>query len=220
MNKTERLALLINRLTALGFTLSEIQRLRRIEGTLRRWSEAECNGEIERDEADDNKPYRCNHNVGPLSFDPYPIPDREASALKRLEAIVFARNARARGVDETLTANPFMQTPDDRDVIAYHQTDPRGCSLYLVARKELKTDVNQIVEKARSWGAHIWNVNSVTAPAFAVKGGPAQSEDLPGTFDTEEAAAIAYLNQRGASIPARDMLPIDQHYTRGVAVCA
>ncbi len=218
MSRAERIALLINRLTAIGFTLSEIQRLRRIEGTLRRWSEAECNGEIQRDEVDGKtrRVYSCYlPNAIPGSGRiATVIPDRETSALKRLEAIVFARNARARGVDETLTANPFMQTPDDRDVIAYHQTDPRGAALYLLTRAQLKTDSNQIVEKAKSWG-----VNFLTTQPKSVT---VRSQDgklaIPGLWETEEIAARAYLEHRGASIPARDMLPIDQYYNRGVAV--
>jgi hypothetical protein len=84
--------------------------MRRIEMTLSRWGEAMCNGEIQRDEKT-GKPFRGR----------YAIADREAGALKRLEKIVSARNARH---PESL-------------VHAYHQTDPRGCTLYVVRVSDL-----------------------------------------------------------------------------------
>ncbi len=181
MTKSEQLANLIARLTALGFSLPEIQRLRRIQSTLHRWSEAECNGEIQRDEDNGNKPRRM-YDSGFMQY----IPDREAGALKRLCFIMA----------------------DHPDLWAYHQTDPRGCALYVGKRADLKTTENQIVAKANSWGGNVRPHAGGFNAGFINK-----------RFDTEEAAAIAYLKQRSASIPARDMLPIDQYYTRGVAVC-
>lgn len=195
--KSERLALLITQLTALGFTFAEVQRLRRIESTLRRWATAECNGEIQRDgENGDGKPFRVYEpaftrdarfpNV-PRMSKRYPIPDREAGARKQLAAI--------------MAAHPTLW--------AYNQTDPRGCALYVGKLADLKTDSNQIVRKAESWGATFiqkgrhWYVGNTNSTACA----------------SEEAAALLFLEIKRASVPARDLLPLDQYYTRGVAVC-
>lgn len=114
-------------LQALGFTFEEGQQLRRIEMTLHRWAEAECNGEIERRDSD-NKPERVIQSRAPgFSNHHYPIADREAGALKRLKAIVDARNHRCQPVE--------MNTPQAGEWIEfYHQTDPRGCALYLITR--------------------------------------------------------------------------------------
>lgn len=189
MNKIEQLARLINALAALGFNEQEIKRLRRIASTLHRWAEAECNGEIQRDEDNGNKPYRVFFRGSSSEYARYPVADREAGALKRLDAI--------------MNAHP--------DLWAYHQGDPRGAALYIGKRADLKTDVNQVVEKARSWGALIeenenrFRFNTPTRISAFI-------------HDDEEAAAIAYLKHRGASIPPRDLLPLDQYYTRGVAV--
>lgn len=97
----------------IGVDADTADKLRRIEMTLRRWAEAECNGEIQRDgENGEGKPQRY---YGPNMDRSYPIADREAGALKRLAAIMA-----------TLP-----------DLVAYHQTDPRGCALYLVPKDKL-----------------------------------------------------------------------------------
>lgn len=199
--KAERLARLLNQLAALGFTYAEAQRLRRIQSTLHRWAEAECNGEIEHDETT-GKPVRRFQwrafGQGPgLSNTRFPIPDRETGALKQLAAIMAAH----------------------KGLWAYHQGDPRGCALYVGRKAALKADTNQIVAKATSYGAHIWSVNSATAPQYAVQYGPEHVETLPDTYPTEEAAARAYLAHRKASVPPRDLLPLESYYSRGVAVC-
>lgn len=105
---------LIDRLRDMGFSFEEAQSLRRIEMTLGRWGEAECNGDIQRDETT-GKTYRhYGHNTaGP--FYTVKTADREKGALKRLAAIMANHPA----------------------LVAYHQTDPRGCSLYIVNRAEL-----------------------------------------------------------------------------------
>jgi hypothetical protein len=191
-SKAIRLARLLNDLAALGFTYAEANRLRRIEMTLSRWSTAECNGEIVRDE-ETGKPSRVSgwylRGNGPYAA--YPIPDRETGARKQLAAI--------------MAAHP--------DLWSYNQGDPRGVALYVGRKADLKSTSNEIVRKARSWGAHIARVKDA-ANQFKVEG-------LPEYHATEEAAARAYLTHRGASIPARNLLPLDQHYnTRGVAVHA
>jgi hypothetical protein len=106
------------RLYRLGFTATEAQALRGIAMTLSRWDEVECNGDIERDEAT-GKPFRC--------WDQYtrqqvtirrrsPVADREAGALRRLARI--------------LEAHP--------DLAAYHQSDPRGASLYIYPKAKME----------------------------------------------------------------------------------
>lgn len=115
---------LFSQLRDLGFTYEEAAALRRISMTLSRWSVAECNGEIERNEAT-GKYERVsqawiNGSTGKRTA--WPIADREAGALRRMRAIVAARNVR-----ET----------EGGPVLAYHQADPRGCALYLVRLSEL-----------------------------------------------------------------------------------
>lgn len=115
--KIERTARFFDSMSKLGFSYSEATALRRIELTLQRWSEAECNGEIERDEVTE-KPFRRYGNYiqanDPRSI--HFIADREAGALKRLSKIMA----------------------NHPELWSYHQGDPRGCALY-VGRK---SDVN------------------------------------------------------------------------------
>lgn len=108
-------------LQSLGFTYEESAQLRRIEMTLHRWAELECGDSndfkswcISRDEKT-GKPVMEVHPHDGKSYT-YPIADRERGALKRLARIVAARNARQA----------------DSKIIPYHQSDPRGCQLYLV----------------------------------------------------------------------------------------
>lgn len=148
--QAENYSHLTDTLARLGFTHEERESLIRIERTLARWGELECgNGNdsaswaIERAESScyctqcghkgfgpqshtchcekcgdvapirtkekDGKPYLVTH---PRTGKPYrrAIPDREAGALKRLAKIMASR--------------PHL--------LAYHQGDPRGCSLYIV----------------------------------------------------------------------------------------
>jgi len=146
---------LFARLARLGFTYDESAALRRIEMTLQRWAEAECgNGNdygswaIERDEAS-GKPYMVHHHYthgrGKNCTTRRPIADREAGALRRLAAIVQVRNFRV---------SPPVHVPRDphgaviqsnpatkgQEIVPYHQTDPRGCALYLLTREQLGTD--------------------------------------------------------------------------------
>lgn len=116
-------------LLSLGFTPDEAEALRRISLTLSRWSEHECNGAIQRDgDNGDGAPYWYNTNTGRKM---YRAPDRERGAMKRLTAIVAARNVRAaEPVDDT--EDCFLQRQEKRAVTAYIQGDPRGCSLYIL----------------------------------------------------------------------------------------
>jgi hypothetical protein len=95
---------LINRDINLDF--NTIAQLRRDEMALTRWSEAECNGDIERDE-NTGRPYRVTRfHSGPELRNV--CPDRELSSLKRIAKIC-----------------------EQNSIHFYHQTDPRGCALYL-----------------------------------------------------------------------------------------
>lgn len=100
---------LYRRLKAVGFGFAEADQLYRIERTLHRWAEAECNGEIERDGDDgEGRPWRSLPAAGVHLA--HRIRDRERGALRRLVKI--------------LKTHP--------DWTYYHQGDPRGCTLYLV----------------------------------------------------------------------------------------
>lgn len=92
---------------------ADAESLRRISMTLHRWHELECGsdtGAIERNETT-GKPYWVRSDSSRSSgYKPYPIPDRETGARKRLAAIMQRY--------PTLTA--------------YVQTDPRGCALYIL----------------------------------------------------------------------------------------
>lgn len=128
---------LFSRLQALGFTYDEAVSLRRIEMTLQRWAEGECGDSnnhrskvIERDEAT-GKPFLFVSYHDENKSRRYPTADREAGALRRLKAIVDARNARL----------PLGMTRENYgEVIAYHQGDCRGCMLYLITRDQLTQD--------------------------------------------------------------------------------
>lgn len=108
----------IRNLVSRGISISfeDANTLRRAQLTLRRWAEHCCNGDICRDE-ETGKPWWFNTNARYLDpQDPRAyrvIPDREAGALRRV-AEICQRNG----------------------LHYYHQTDPRGCALY-VSRKPL-----------------------------------------------------------------------------------
>lgn len=96
--------------------------LRRAEMTLHRWAELECgdgHAYIERDEKT-GKPriYREGRYLSPNDPRQWSaIPDREAGALRRVEAVCKAAG-----------------------LYYYHQTDPRGCALYVAAEPLTASD--------------------------------------------------------------------------------
>lgn len=104
-----------NNMIERGFTPAEFQALRRISMTLRRWFEAECNGDIQRDEYS-GIAYRHYNRGGRDSFLTVRVNDREKGAEKRLAAIM---------------ANHPGQT-------SYIQGDPRGASLYILRADQVK----------------------------------------------------------------------------------
>lgn len=126
-----------NRLLSLGFTRGEADQLRRISMTLHRWYELECGDSnqygdwaIERDDNGDGKPFMVRHiythdGHGGARTVRTPIADRERGAIRRLQAILHARNYRV------LAGTPVE---DEHTVLVryYLQTDPRGASLYII----------------------------------------------------------------------------------------
>ena len=102
--KAEKIHRLYARLAELGFTFDESSTLIRASRALSRWGEAECNGDIQRDEAT-GLPFRY---FGSEHQHRCPTADREAGALRRIAAICARAGAHF-----------------------YHQQDPRGCALYV-----------------------------------------------------------------------------------------
>lgn len=146
--EAERLTRQANQLRALGFTADEAEALRRISLTLHRWHELECGDSnaygswaIERDENGDGPPFMVRHHYahghGKDRTTRTPIADRERGAMRRLEAIVKARNMRQLRAlsDEDSQHRRASAEAEERalkDVAAYVQTDPRGCALYIL----------------------------------------------------------------------------------------
>lgn len=122
-------------MSALGFTYGETEILRRAQLTLHHWSEAEANGEIQR-EGDDGtgKPRRY---YGRDMDKSYPTADREAGALRRIAEVMETRNSRAWVMSgETGEYHP-KRGNTATDLVSYYQGDCRGCALYLVPKAEL-----------------------------------------------------------------------------------
>lgn len=110
----------LSRLQTAGISYEHANALRRISMTLSRWGELECGDgndycswAIERDETT-GKPYMVTYPHDGKSRRT-PVADRERGALKRLQAIV-------------------SHYPD---YMAYHQTDPRGCAVYMVRKSDV-----------------------------------------------------------------------------------
>jgi len=111
----------MNRLGQLGIGYHDAQTLRRCAMTLHRWAELECGDgndyaswSIERDE-ETGKPYHCRYpHEGKMTRTP--VADREKGALKRIEI--------------TLKGYPALTW--------YHQTDPRGASLYILKKSDVE----------------------------------------------------------------------------------
>ena len=92
------------------------------EKTLHRWAEQKCGDSndwaswsIERDETT-GKPFRVTHPHKAGKARRESIPDRENGALRRLASIT-------------------VRYPG---IYGYHQTDPRGCALYLLRASDIR----------------------------------------------------------------------------------
>lgn len=127
-----RRAQIADTLSRLGFNAGEVDTLRRISLTLRRWHELECGidgGCIERDEKT-GKPFWVSEfgaRWGMTARTRRPIADRETGALRRLQKIM-------RDVNERRFVGDIASTLDAHcdDLTAYIQTDPRGAALYIL----------------------------------------------------------------------------------------
>lgn len=137
--EAERQTMQQDTLRALGFTREEAESLRRISMTLSRWHELECgtdSGCVERDE-ETGKTYWLNSNNMCRS----PVADRETGALKRLAAILRARNVREAPIQHAPETCPGKPCGNECDHVERHegtmlksyiQTDPRGAALYII----------------------------------------------------------------------------------------
>lgn len=125
-NKQTRRIRFFSQLERLGVSFEDADALRRIQMTLHRWAELKCGDgnyygswAIERDE-ETEKPYMVQHHYMHGRGKDYttrtPIADREKGALKRLDKIM--KNYPA--------------------LVYYHQTDPRGCALYIIPKDKLE----------------------------------------------------------------------------------
>lgn len=114
-----------------GIYIDHARTLRRAQMTLHRWAEEMCNGTIQRDGPEgDGKPFRVREyqrfsampgNVGVKHERiTYPVPDREAGALRRVAEV-----CKAAGLHY------------------YHQTDPRGCALYVSTEPLTSSNYNR-----------------------------------------------------------------------------
>jgi hypothetical protein len=97
-------------LDRLGIYGADAHQLLRDSRVLSTWAEHECNGYIQRDD-ETGIPYRY---YGQYMDRKYRTADREAGAIKRVHEIA-ARYG----------------------LTAYHQTDPRGCAVYLLRPEDL-----------------------------------------------------------------------------------
>lgn len=105
-DKSQRTANLAKRLSPCGIA-SHLPELLKIERTLHRWSEDECNGHRTRDTDGQTYKHYGTGTSGP--FLTVKCRDLETAALKRLK-----------------------QLSEGRGFQFYYQSDPRGCALYLV----------------------------------------------------------------------------------------
>lgn len=128
-DKDRALSAALCRRTGKLITTSDANTLRRAEMTLHRWAKGECGDSneyrswaIERDETT-GKPYRVTryYHATPVRTHRFPIPDREAGALRRVKALC-----------------------DLLGLYFHHQTDPRGCALYVSAEPMTDSDYSSV----------------------------------------------------------------------------
>lgn len=118
MNKRQKTALFFDRMTNLGFSHAETDALLKAERALTRWAELECgisdanrSVSIYRDEETGKPFYRIEYRAGnEWKTSIQPKRDTEKAALESVARIMENK-------------------PGFR---AYHQTDPRGVSLYII----------------------------------------------------------------------------------------
>ena len=90
------------------------------EHRLQRWSEQECNGEIQRDDETD-KPYRW-FGFGGTAAARYAIADREKGCIRRCKEIAASYGLKF-----------------------FHQSDPRGCQVHVYRESDLNgSDIRSV----------------------------------------------------------------------------
>lgn len=120
MNARTQTALIASRIatrTGTVMTMDDVNTLRRIQLTLHGWAEQECNGTIQRDDNGCVRGYSSNPDARYID-EYYKVADRETGALKRLAKI--------------MTQYPSLTY--------YHQTDPRGCALYVGTHEQMANE--------------------------------------------------------------------------------
>ena len=119
MNTQEMLnfARICLRLSRHGMFPEDVFKLIQCSRQMNRWGTAHCNGDVQTDE-DTGKIYRY-WGVGDKPPQLVSIPDRGKAILARASKIARAHH-----------------------LYVYHQSDPRGCSLYLLRRKDMKNKDN------------------------------------------------------------------------------
>ena len=102
--------------TKTDFPKTVFARLCAIQRKLHLWAEAECNGEIQWDDQECTIPRRFYvSRYGDFTVKGPVIPNQEAKLLAEAEKLASQCGARI-----------------------YHQTDPRGCSLYVYRESDLE----------------------------------------------------------------------------------
>lgn len=97
------------------FSAADWATLKQCQRTLRKWSEDECNGIIQYDD-DGVTPRRyCNDRCGSPTVPGSIVIDRSESAMERARKIAAKHG-----------------------LSVYHQSDPRGCALYVYNVHDLK----------------------------------------------------------------------------------
>jgi hypothetical protein len=118
--RDERLINLWRQLEPLGVQVEEMFDLLTLSRTLSSWDTRECNGEIERDDDSGNTYRVIRMRIHGLARDRRePIPDRASAALVRASDLAGRHG-----------------------LTAYHQGDPRGCSLYLLRPGDVREGEN------------------------------------------------------------------------------
>ena len=100
----------------LGLLEWECSQILRDAKRLQTWAEAECNGDIERDEVT-GKAFRTYNHNGPGPIKRYPTRDTETPARKRIEQIA-----------------------KEHGLVACFQGDPRGAIVTLCKPEDVKSD--------------------------------------------------------------------------------
>ena len=112
----ERYNVAVNRY---GISRQDYKALALEEHRLQRWSEQECNGEIQRDD-ETGKPFRHWPNQPTMS--PVPTPDKEAGSIRRCKEIAESYGLKF-----------------------FHQTDPRGCQVHVYRESDLQgSDIRSV----------------------------------------------------------------------------